>query len=275
MSGSKRRKNVEEKEEVYCLCHTEEWGPMVECCDCKMWCHYICVGLSEHKAVAKNWICPLCVRDTKIKSDIFKTLVEKGVLGQNNCQLEEENTEETVEFSRNLVALQGENKNLRRAKEEMLKNLEYLKIETENLKDMANDLQSQNEVLREENKSLKNLENLKIENEKLKRIGNDRQSQNQDLCRENESLKNLQDLKKLEDLEIENEKFKAVVANLQSQNEDLSQENQFLKNLEGFNKLEDLKVENEKLQTAINDLQLEVQEREQSISVLEEEKNIP
>ncbi|KAK3916601.1 Peripheral-type benzodiazepine receptor-associated protein 1, partial [Frankliniella fusca] len=55
MVGQKRRQRQkashedDEDEQIHCLCRTEEWGHMVECTRCLMWCHYQCVHLSKRK----------------------------------------------------------------------------------------------------------------------------------------------------------------------------------------------------------------------------------
>ena len=46
---------------VYCLCRLPNTGDsMVQCCECKEWFHFSCIGLDEDATLPEEWHCTVC-----------------------------------------------------------------------------------------------------------------------------------------------------------------------------------------------------------------------
>ena len=46
---------------VYCLCRLPNTGDsMVQCCECKEWFHFSCIGLDEDASLPEEWHCTVC-----------------------------------------------------------------------------------------------------------------------------------------------------------------------------------------------------------------------
>ncbi|KAK3911146.1 Peripheral-type benzodiazepine receptor-associated protein 1, partial [Frankliniella fusca] len=261
MVGQKRRQRQkashedDEDEQIHCLCRTEEWGHMVECTRCLMWCHYQCVHLSKRKGkpnsdyfvfmyvkiydvkvyktfqrlirlyfssgVPENWMCPWCERDNNIKNDILRTIQEKGVFKEANKKPEELNTSDHVnDLMKKNTQLVEENKllleEIEKQRASYSKNLLQLQEENDSLKASVSSLQSRNE----------NVANKKPQEFDTSDHVNNLMKKNTELVEKNKVLleeieKQKTSLKNLLQLQVENDSLKVSVSSLQSRNEDL------------------------------------------------------
>lgn len=76
--GNQNLKGNEDKKDVFCKCHRQSFGLMIQCDNCGEWFHYECVNLVEgYEPKDKEWYCEFCEKKNKNQK---KTKKKKKVI---------------------------------------------------------------------------------------------------------------------------------------------------------------------------------------------------
>ncbi|WVQ68540.1 uncharacterized protein L199_006749 [Kwoniella botswanensis] len=67
--GKKSKGKKVAEGQVYCICKTDNDGPMIECGECNDWYHFNCMGLTDDEAEKIHvYVCPECTETTNKKT---------------------------------------------------------------------------------------------------------------------------------------------------------------------------------------------------------------